>query len=285
MMDFNFVRLIFFCNIFLLSMNAAFAAKTDQIGWVQSVENNNAELYIVRHDKKLNPKILMPIFVGDKIVLASNNKIEIQVGKQLIRLDKHNSPYVVSEVSKQETIQSRLLDWSASFFNGGSKNLLSTVSAVSRSVDPAAVINAPLLNYPLNKIIQRNELSLSWMNGVAPFNISIQSETNSSINVSLDNIMNREVSIDISMLKPGAYIILLSDINEQKKFILKISAKNERPTLSEKLPCSSEEQCEIFLALDLIYRDNQEWLLESFQIVSQYADENMLAREIRSQLQ
>ncbi|RDH84092.1 MAG: hypothetical protein DIZ80_08140 [endosymbiont of Galathealinum brachiosum] len=277
-----FINNVFKVVSFLLFTVNVASAQTYQVGWIQEIKNVDENAYLIRGGKKITPALLMPVFNEDVIHVDKKGSVDIQINKNLVKIQKNNSPYKVSHTVEQATVHSRLLGWASTFFDDDDgETMLSTVSAVSRSVD---AIDVPIFGFSTQKILQRKELAFIWRNGKAPFHVMIQSQDTAEVLITRDNITSNEIKLNISNLKVGRYKFILSDSQVEKEFLFDLVLPDEAPLISRNILCMNKVQCELFLVLELLQKGQDEWLMESYQVVSQYADGNFMAYKIREQL-
>lgn len=138
------------------------------------------------------------------------------------------------------------------------------------------------------------ELAIVWHGGNSPYRLRIKKNDGSLRNlIDLKKLDNRWVKTDkLNLEQNQDYLVIVTDDNGQRvKGKLKAVDKSQLPRLpaacAEELKRSthSEELRKVYFAAWLLHQNDGNWLLQAYQILTEKADSNPLAKQLQARVQ
>jgi len=166
---------------FLFSPVSSASSGEQIVGYVEQVKGPPDGYRIERNNQELSVSIFTQIQVGDRIVVDSEEHLVVlRLGhREIILVDKDNSPYAIVRSSKPISVSSNVLSWMKSFISDlKSEEPVETVTATTRSASYRALPPNILLTHLGDVTFIKpgaQSLKFEWVYGIPPFSIQLTS--------------------------------------------------------------------------------------------------------------
>ena len=152
-------------------------APSRDVGYIERIAGDIKDIRIDRDGKSMQPAILLPLRVDDRVFLKRGSELYLQLGNRRVVIAEKDSPYRVPPVEAPPAFLTRLRSTLMSL--GGkltSQYVRSSVPVSTSSRGHEGPLSMPVVENDVSRFAShRMTIHLAWEGGTAPFAVQVLS--------------------------------------------------------------------------------------------------------------
>ena len=267
---------------------AANPAPSRDVGYIERIVGDLKNIRIDRHGQSVQPAILLPLRVDDRVVLKRGSELYLQLGNRRVVITEKDSPYRVPMVDAPPAFLTRLR---STLISLGSKltsqYVRSSVPVSTSSRGHEGPLSLPVVEDDVSRLgSHRTALHIAWEGGTPPFVVQVLSAQGQTL-AAKEGVQEWRLQLP---WPPGAMMegparIVVEDGTRQRisKLItlVRVQSLPERVAQGDLPPALHA----VIAADQLIQTNRRQWGLEAYQDLAPLADSYEPARLLRDCLE
>lgn len=261
--------------IAILSSTSAWSGV--EVGWIEDISGNAADVDVVRNGKKIDAVRFLPIQNGDRVSVANNSPTKVTVsfgnGRNSDTIDKSHA-LTVKQTGEVPSVATNLMAWVVSLGKKEPQDQRVVMASTRTSSDSSNKLNIPLLPDEATLIAGKRPLALAWQGGKPPYEVTLVRRDTREVSARFSELNTTQIIKDVS-LSPGVYELVVRDSASaawrEKVLAVEGGAIPEPPAELRALP---ENARRLLSASWLAGVEEGKWALEAYTQIALLANRN-----------
>ena len=271
-----------------LVQTAANPAPSRDVGYIERIVGDLKNIRIDRHGQSLQPAILLPVRVDDRVVLKRGSELYLQLGNRRVVITEKDSPYRVPMVDAPPAFLTRLR---STLMSLGSKltsqYVRSSVPVSTSSRGLERPLSLPVVEDDVSRLgSDRTTIHIAWEGGAPPFIVQVLSAQGRTL-AAKEGVQEWRLGLlwptDTTMQGPARIVVEDGAGQRISKMInlVPVHSLPERVAQGDLPPALHA----VIVADQLIQTNRRQWGLEAYQDLAPLADSYEPARLLRDCLE
>ena len=267
---------------------AANPAPSRDVGYIERIVGDLKNIRIDRQGQSMQPAILLPVRVDDRVVLKRGSELYLQLGNRRVVITEKDSPYRVPMVDAPPAFLTRLR---STLMSLGSKltsqYVRSSVPVSTSSRGHEGPLSLPVVEDDVSRLsVHRTTIHIAWDGGTPPFVVQVLSAQGQTL-VAKEGVQEWRLRLlwpPGPMMEGPARIVVEDGAGQRISKLLNLVPVQSLPERISQgdLPPALHA---VIAADQLIQTNRRQWGLEAYQDLAPLADSYEPARLLRDCLE
>ena len=267
---------------------ASNATPSRDVGYIERIVGDLKNIRIDRHGQSVQPAILLPVRVDDRVFLKRGSELYLQLGNRRVIITEKDSPYRIPMVDAPPAFLTRLR---STLMSLGSKltsqYVRSSVPVSTSGRGPEGPLSLPVVEDDISRLgSHRTAIHLAWEGGTPPFAVHVVSAQGETLAVqeSVQEWRLRLLWPSGAMMEGPARIVVEDGAGQRISKLINLVPVHSLPerVAQSDLPPTLHA---VIAADQLIQTNRRQWGFEAYQDLAPLADSYEPARLLRDCLE
>ena len=267
---------------------AANPAPPRDVGYIERIVGDLKNIRIDRHGQSVEPAILLPVRVDDRVFLKRGSELYLQLGNRRVIIAEKDSPYRVPAVDAPPAFLTRLRSTLISLgAKLTSQYVRSSVPVSTSSRGHEGPLSMPVLEDDVSRLgSHHTTIHIAWEGGTAPFAVQLLSGQGKAL-AAKESVHEWRLRLlwPPGEVPEGPARIVVEDGAGQRisKLVTLVPVQSlPKPIVHGDLPPTLQT---VITADQLIQTNRRQWGFEAYQDLASLADSYEPARLLRDCLE
>jgi hypothetical protein len=252
----------------LALVHTSLAWSAIDIGWIDRIQGNVANIQIIREGKRIDAAHYLPIQKGDQISVShAGTKVVLALANGQQLMVDSNHPRTALPSGEVPSVVSNLLDWMVSLSGEGAKRP-KIVVASTRNSGASGRLAIPMIKDETTLVSGERDLALAWQGGTPPYEVKLVRRDDRRVALEVSGLDTPQLVRNIH-IAPGIHELIVGDATgatwREKLIAVSEISLPEVPRAFASLPPNLSQTLGVAWLAGV---DDGKWILEAYTRVA-----------------